>query len=124
MSSRRLRVVTLVDRATAAGGGERVAMQIASRLDPERFESVLSATRLDGDARSVEERAAADDLRRAGVRLLGLKRRGKLDLPAWAPLLSLLRRERVDVLHAHLFGSNLWGTVIGRSMRVPVVIAK
>jgi glycosyltransferase involved in cell wall biosynthesis len=29
----------------------------------------------------------------------------------------------VDVLHAHKFGSNVWGTLIGRLVRVPVVLA-
>ena len=29
----------------------------------------------------------------------------------------------VDVLHAHMFGSNVWGTVVGRAARVPVVVA-
>jgi glycosyltransferase involved in cell wall biosynthesis len=35
----------------------------------------------------------------------------------------LVRAERIDVLHAHKFGSNAWGVVIGRLARVPVVIA-
>jgi glycosyltransferase involved in cell wall biosynthesis len=29
----------------------------------------------------------------------------------------------VDVVHAHMFGSNAWGTLIGRLARVPIVIA-
>jgi glycosyltransferase involved in cell wall biosynthesis len=29
----------------------------------------------------------------------------------------------VDVLHTHKFGSNLWGTIIGRLARVPVIVA-
>jgi glycosyltransferase involved in cell wall biosynthesis len=29
----------------------------------------------------------------------------------------------VDVIHAHMFGSNVWGTVIGRLARVPVIVA-
>ena len=37
---------------------------------------------------------------------------------------DILKRERIDVLHAHMFGSNIWGTLIGRLRRVPVVIAQ
>ena len=116
-------MVTLIDRAVVAGGGERVAIEIAMRLDPERFESLVCATRHDAGSMLPEERVAVDELGRAGVPLLGLGRRTTLDIPAWRPLLAYLRRERVDVLHAHLFGSNLWGTVLGRLTGVPVVIA-
>jgi hypothetical protein len=41
----------------------------------------------------------------------------------WWPLITFLRRERVDILHAHKFGSNAWGAVLGRLARVPVIVA-
>ena len=109
-------MVTLVDRAITTGGGERMASMITSLLDPDRFERTLCASRSHA-ADAVEE------LRDAGVRVLDLHRRSTLDVPAWMPLHTLLRRERVDILHAHMFGSNVWGTVLGRVARVPVVIA-
>jgi glycosyltransferase involved in cell wall biosynthesis len=34
-----------------------------------------------------------------------------------------LRRERFDVVHTHMFGSNAWGTLIGRLARVPAIVA-
>jgi glycosyltransferase involved in cell wall biosynthesis len=34
-----------------------------------------------------------------------------------------LRRERVDILHTHKFGSNVWGTLVGKMARVPVMLA-
>jgi glycosyltransferase involved in cell wall biosynthesis len=57
------------------------------------------------------------------VRVIGLKRTSARQVWAWWPLYRLLRRERVDVLHAHKFGSNLWGTIVGRLARVPVIVA-
>ncbi len=39
------------------------------------------------------------------------------------PLVSLLRSERIDVLHSHQFGSNLWASILGRMAGTPVVIA-
>jgi glycosyltransferase involved in cell wall biosynthesis len=32
-------------------------------------------------------------------------------------------QDGVDVVHAHMFGSNVWGTVLGRLTRVPVIVA-
>ena len=40
---RRLRVLTLLDNPDVTGGGERMAVTIAMRLDPERFERTLVA---------------------------------------------------------------------------------
>jgi glycosyltransferase involved in cell wall biosynthesis len=114
---RRLRVLTLVDRPIATGGGERTAATIASRLDTSRFESILCSSR-SNPAQTLES-----ELESAGVRVLVLHRRSKAAVWAWQPLISLLRRERVDILHAHKFGSNVWGTLLGRLAGVPVVVA-
>jgi glycosyltransferase involved in cell wall biosynthesis len=68
-------------------------------------------------------RAAADELRAAGVRVIGLGRGSTAAVWSWAPLVRLLRRERVDVLHSHKFGSNVWGVVLGGLAGVPAVVA-
>ena len=121
---RRIKVLTLTDQLVYLGGGaERVAMEIAMRLDQSRFESVFCASRYwDGlQLESVQEAERRMDA--AGVRYVGLGRRSATDLHEWLSLRGILRRERVEVLHAHMFGSNFWGTVIGRLARVPVIVA-
>jgi glycosyltransferase involved in cell wall biosynthesis len=112
---RKLRVVTLVDRPTVTGGAERLAAQVAARLDRDRFESILCASR------RTDEPLLDRELAEAGVEVLALGRRSKLDLRAWRPLVR--RLDEVDVVHAHMFGSNVWGTALGRLKRVPVVVA-
>jgi glycosyltransferase involved in cell wall biosynthesis len=69
------------------------------------------------------ERQALERMREAGIGFLPLGRRRRGDIWAWRHLVAYIVRERVDVIHAHMFGSNLWGTIIGRLARVPVVIA-
>jgi glycosyltransferase involved in cell wall biosynthesis len=119
----KLRVVTLVDRL-GTGGAERLAIQTTTRLDPERFDRTLVASRDFDVAISKQHVAnALADLRAADVRVIGLNRTSARQVWAWWPLYRLLRRERVDVLHAHKFGSNLWGTIVGRLARVPVIVA-
>lgn len=98
-------------------------MQIAERLDPARFESMVCATRFSAAERqktTVEDAATA--LQAAGIRFLGLDRKTRAHAWAWWPLVRLLREERVDVVHAHKFGSNIWGVVFGRLCGVPVVV--
>jgi glycosyltransferase involved in cell wall biosynthesis len=98
------------------GGGERFLVGLATHLPPERWDVTVCATR---------EHAGplVDELAQAGVRYETLGRKGRYNLRPFARLVSLLRRERFDVLHAHMFGSNLWGTIFGRLTRTPVVVA-
>jgi glycosyltransferase involved in cell wall biosynthesis len=118
--SRRLRVVVMVESVTGpwAGGAEHVAARIAINLDRERFHPTLCTTRLIDPTGPL-----LTQLHDAGVPVLQLQRRRRLDLGAWRPLIELLRREQVDILHSHLFGANVWGGILGRLARVPVVIA-
>ena len=113
---RRVRVLTLIDTISAAGGAENLAVHVAARLDRDRFDSFFCASRA-GDGR------LADELRRSGVPLLVLGRTSPWALQSWRPLYQLLRRERIDVLHAHKFGSNLWGSIVGSAARVPAIVA-
>jgi glycosyltransferase involved in cell wall biosynthesis len=115
--TRKLRVLVLIDRPITTGGGERVASVLASMLDANRFERLLCSTR------STPAKTFEAELAESGVRVLVLERTSKISVKAWWPLVRLLRRERIDVLHAHKFGSNLWGTILGRLTRVPVVVA-
>ena len=121
---RKLRVLTLIDQMGVTGGAERIATEVVARLDPDRFESTLCVSRWKASEESdplIAPRVRA--LREAGVRIVGLRRGSRLGLWAWTPLVRLLRDERIDVLHSHQFGSNLWASILGRIAATPVVIA-
>jgi glycosyltransferase involved in cell wall biosynthesis len=98
------------------GGAERFLVGLAINLPRERWDVTVCATRR-------HKGPLVTELVEAGVRYETLGRTGRLDLLPFARLISVLRRERFDVLHAHMFGSNLWGTIFGRLARTPVVIA-
>lgn len=122
-SDGRIPVVTLVDGLGRHGGAEHLALSIATRLDPERFDSTLCVSRWPPPADEVPPEAALEALAQAGVRFLPLGRRRKTDVWVWRRLAGFLRRHHVQVLHAHKFGSNVWGTAVGRAAGVPVVLA-
>jgi glycosyltransferase involved in cell wall biosynthesis len=112
---RRVRVVTLIDRV-GVGGAERFAVGLAKGLDPAAFESTVCTSR-------PSDPPDALGIPGAPVRHLPLRRRSTLDVRAWRPLVDLVRRGGVDVLHAHMHGSNTWAAALGALTRVPVVIA-
>ena len=113
---RRLRVLVLIDFLSLTGGAERFALGLATHLPAERFDVWMCSTRR-------HEPEAVALLEQAGVTHLNLARRARWDIHRFRALLGLLRAERFDVLHAHMFGSNVWGVTFGRACRVPVVIA-
>ncbi|MEK6271327.1 MAG: glycosyltransferase [Actinomycetota bacterium] len=121
---RKLRHLTLVDRVGSFGGAERVAVEVSKRLSPERFDRSLCATRWDQKLASRPTRARAlEELSEHGVRFVGLERRYTFDLRSWWQLVMFLRRERIDILHAHKFGSNVWAGLLGPLAGTPIVVA-
>jgi glycosyltransferase involved in cell wall biosynthesis len=113
---RPLRVLTLLD-TLRPGGAERVAVTVAAHLDRDRFDPIVCASRRDpwSPLREILDSAA--------VPVIALDRTHRAAVWTWRALAVTLRRKRIDVLHAHMFGSNVWGTVLGRATGVPVVVA-
>lgn len=120
----RIGVVTLVDRL-AIGGAERLAAEISMRLDPARYASTLCISRLTDPAgiysADIPEQLQAN-VEACGVNFIGMSRGRSWELRPWRPLLRLLRSGNVQVIHSHMHGSNIWAVVLGRLMRVPVVV--
>ena len=113
---RKLRVVMLVNRVRHGGGAERAMVALATHLPRDRFAvTVVTTRRCSGPL--------LDRLVASGVRHVALRRRGRLDVAPFRRLIALLRAERIDIIHAHMFGSNFWGTVLGRLAGVPVLVA-
>jgi glycosyltransferase involved in cell wall biosynthesis len=118
----RIRVLTLSDAIGTYGGGERVARQLTTHLDPERFEAAFCVSRWEEPHDPVHD-PALDELRNSGVEFLGLERGSRFDLGPWRRLVSFLREREVDVLHSHMFGSNVWGALVASRAGVPVFVA-
>jgi glycosyltransferase involved in cell wall biosynthesis len=117
MTARRLRVVMLVEMlGDSAGGGERFAAGLAAALARGGHAVSFYATRQAGGG-------LVEHLERDGVAVRALGRRGRFDVLPFRSLAAALRSQRVDVLHTHQFGSNVWGSLLGRACRVPVVVA-
>ena len=117
MSRERTKILYLIGFLSDNGGAERFALGLATHLPRDRFDVWVCAPR---GAEPLATAALAD----AGIPLIGLGRKAKWDVHRLGALPGIVRRHRFDVLHAHMFGSNLWGTLVGSACRVPVVIAQ
>ena len=114
--SQRLRVLMLINRMHPLGGAERMTAALASHLPVDRFEVMVTTTRFATGPLSytvLEPR----------IPRIELDRSHRVDIYPFRRLMAILHYHRIDVLHAHMFGSNLWGSVFGRLASVPAVIA-
>jgi glycosyltransferase involved in cell wall biosynthesis len=105
------------------GGAEILVIELVRRLDPNRFERYLCTTRMPESDRlglTLEETA---ELERAGVHVLNLGRRSSSSLLPWGRLWRLISRERIDIVHTHMFRANVPGVILARLARVPVVVS-
>ena len=97
------------------GGAEKVLLGLATLLPKDRYE-VLVACLFDPGP-------VADEIRAAGVPVVDLGMRNKVDVRAAFRLYALLHSRRIQILHAHMFHANLLAALVGRAARTPVVLA-
>jgi len=110
----RKRLLWLIDSLTV-GGAERLVATFAQRLDSDRFDlRVVCLKEIDGNP-------LAQDVDAAGIKITTLHARNLRDVRAFRKLLRFIREERIDVIHAHLTYSDLWGRLAGRLTGRPVV---
>lgn len=64
---------------------------------------------------------AAEQMKAAGAEPMTLGY-GKTDPRNLFKLIGILRREKVDILHAHGYGACTWGRIAGHLLRIPVIV--
>ncbi len=104
-------VLHLIDTG-GPGGAETIYFQVALGLRPERWRSLTAVPERDWLAATLE---------RLGAEPLLLQSAGSFDVRFLAALVRLVRRERVQLIHAHLFDSGVYASLAGRLTGVPVV---
>lgn len=99
---------------TGPGGAETVFVNLASKIDRSRFRSVVA---INGPG------WVHDALKRSGLTpyMLNSGKNTSFDLAYLRQLMSIVRRERVDLIHSHLFGSNVYSSITGLFCRVPAL---
>jgi len=96
------------------GGAERVVADLARSLDRRRFQPLVCCLNFKG--------GLAEGLEAEGIPVFALDKGRGLDFRIVPRLVRLMRRERVDVVHTHLWTSSFWGRVSAALARVPVVV--
>ncbi|MBD3347912.1 MAG: glycosyltransferase [Candidatus Eisenbacteria bacterium] len=109
----RIRVLYVIGQLSF-GGAERQVAELATRLPKERYEPIVCCLSEGGPL--------ADELRRAGVRVVCVGKRSGAGSGASMALARLVHGERPAVIHSYLFSANWRTLLVGRLARVPLVI--
>ena len=97
---------------TGPGGAETVFIDLATRLSPKHYRPVV-AIRGKGWVH--------DELKRRGVSPVVIDAKGSFNYTYLKNLVSLIKREKVDIIQSHLLGANVYCSMAGLLSRVPVV---
>lgn len=106
------RILHVID-SWGAGGAETVFTDLASGLDPARFESFAAVPRA--------SEWVYEELRRRGLKPAILPSGGAFDLKHLVRLTRLIRQLRIDLVQAHTFGTTVYASAAGRLRGIPVV---
>ncbi|HUP70238.1 MAG TPA: glycosyltransferase [Acidimicrobiales bacterium] len=122
---RRLRVLRVIARLNVGGPALHVSL-LTSRLDPDRFESLLAAGspgEREGDMLALRPDLAVE-LGERLVTIPGLGRdvRPGADLRALRGLEGLVRRFRPHVVHTHTAKAGALGRLVAAGRRTPVIV--
>jgi glycosyltransferase involved in cell wall biosynthesis len=111
-STRRIRVLTIM-RNFGVGGAETFLLSMLQQLDRNEFELAVLGIYGGGPLQR--------EFERAGIRTFAMQFRGLADIPNYLRLVSLLRRERFDVVHTKLFHADIVGRLCARLAGVKAV---
>jgi glycosyltransferase involved in cell wall biosynthesis len=110
----KLRLLHLITRLPV-GGAERLLVDVVRGLDRARFESIVCCIQ--------EKGAVAAELEASGFALFCLNRMQskRFDFRAVRDLARLIREQRIDVVHSHLYHANLYGRLAAWLAGIPAV---
>lgn len=97
------------------GGAENLLLSILRRLDPQRFSSLVCCI---GERGALGEQVMAMGFPMTELHLLN---KGGLDRRVVPALVNLIRRERIDLVHSHLYHANFYGRLAARKAGIPAV---
>lgn len=107
-----MKTVLHLIETSGPGGAERVLINLVENLDQARYRSVIGV---------LKEGWLTTQLRQRGFDPITIPQRRGHD-PAWVyRCIGLIRRKRIDVIHAHEFGMNTYASIASWVTRVPMI---
>ena len=104
-------ILHLIETA-GPGGAEKMLISLVESLDPENFTSMIGLLREGWLSRSLSGR---------GYETVILPHRRSIDFGLVRNLVSISKRRKIDVFHAHEFAMNTYGSMASALTGIPIV---
>ncbi len=92
-----------------------MVINLAKGLDRDKFKSIVCCLNSKGKF--------ADELEKEGIRVIELKKRWKFDFSVIKKLIEIIKENKINIVHTHLWGANFWGRLAAQKASVPVIIS-
>ncbi len=96
----KINVLELVDNLEI-GGAENVVKMLAEGFDKEKFNIIVCSISIGG--------FYVNELRKKGIKVYVLNKKHGIDFSIISKIRKVIRKEKIDIIHTHLWTADLWG---------------
>lgn len=114
MSEKKIKIIHIIPTLDL-GGAEKLLVDIVKNLDKEKFLSEVICLKRFG--------FWGIELKKEGIPLILAGKDKRLGLITLFKLIKILKKEKPDVVHTHLFGADIWGRLAARLAGVKVIVS-
>ena len=117
---RKIRLLYVLN-TLAIGGAEQLISLIAGRLPADRFHVIVCTL----FSRGEQPEPLADELRAAGIRTVQLAMTRWRDLTTIRQFWTLIKEERIDMIHTHTVPADFWGALLTKlTQPIPILYTR
>jgi glycosyltransferase involved in cell wall biosynthesis len=97
------------------GGAERIVVSLAKGVNKSSFNPIICCLNYKG--------RLADEAEKAGIRVIELHKRPKIDLTIIPKLIKVIKENKIHIVHTHLWTADFWGRITAKLAGVPIIIS-
>jgi glycosyltransferase involved in cell wall biosynthesis len=106
-----IRILHTID-TTGPGGAETIFISLIKGLDRQKFEPTVI----------IRGRGwVYNELLKIGIEPIFINSRGSFNLRYLFELVHVIRQKKIDLIQSHLFGSNVYSSLVGMICNIPVI---
>ncbi|MCK4385809.1 MAG: glycosyltransferase [candidate division Zixibacteria bacterium] len=112
MNENKIKILHLIETG-GPGGAEKVLLNIVKNIEPRRFDSLVLI---------LKKGWLYETLKEHHLKIKIIESNRAWDIGFLLKLSSLIRKEKIDLVHSHLSGMNFYSCLAGRITKRPVIV--
>jgi glycosyltransferase involved in cell wall biosynthesis len=113
---RKANILQIIDTLKLAGA-ERIVTDLAINLDKDKYNVIICCLRKEGGP-------LVKELRKKGIKVIILDKKLGMDFSIIRKIRKIIKEEKIDLVHTHLFTANLWGRLAAILMNKTIIVTE